>query len=250
MAEKNRRPIGGILSIAIGTILGVLSLALSSYDQLWDFFGVARDLRTAQTTALAILFLSAGFLVAVYFQQGDFKAELLAAQRSELAKLINSIPNTAIYTYYTGDDAMEALVAVLATVRCASNTRVLSRQLNLTLHAEASPWDQAIQNCVQSGLTFREVVSPGNEALVRNRRRSATGGKGVYEATILRHSLPSFLNFIVLEYRDGSKEVWFGWIVSRSSGFEGTVIRTAEVRIVTLFERWHSELFMAGQVVS
>lgn len=250
MARKSGRSTWGIWSLIIGTALGVLSLALPSFNPLWNLFGVARDLRAAESTALGILFVNIGFLVALYFQQGDFKAEMLLAQRVELQKLSNSIPTTSLYSYYTGDDAMAALVAILPTVRCASNTRILSRQLNLTSHAESSPWGTAISTCINAGMTFREVVSPGSETLVKNRRQLVAGCRGVYDAVILRHSFPSFLNFIVLEMRDGSKEVWFGWVVSRTSGFEGTVIRTGEARIVTLFERWHSELFTAGQHVA
>ncbi len=246
MAGKSKL---GVLSVGIGTVLGVSSLALASYDPLWNLLGVARDLRAAQSTGLAILFINAGFLVAVYFQQGDFREDLLSEQATEFSRLICAMPTTGVFSYYTGEGAMEALAVILPTARTACNTRILSRQLSSTSHPGFAPWDTAVRQAVRAGLTFREVVSEGNEAIVRDREGATSGGRGVYEAVVLRNTLPSFLNFIVLESRDGSREVWFGWIVSRGSGFEGTVIRTSEVRIVTLFERWHSELYLAGHPV-
>ena len=52
-----------------------------------------------------------------------------------------------------------------------------------------------------------------------------------------------------MERVDGTKEVWFGWLTSRTSGFDGSVIRTAEAHVVALFERRHTELLASGTPV-
>ncbi|HEV2889182.1 MAG TPA: hypothetical protein VGX28_02300 [Frankiaceae bacterium] len=228
----------------------MLSLALVSYDRLWSFLGVARDQRAGQSTGLAVLCVCIGFLVAVYIQQCDFHAELIQAQAQEFAAFRSALPPADTYSYYTGTEAMALLVNAISTARVAKNTRILSPKLSETSHSAGSSWDLAIRQAVAAGLTFREVVSRDNEALTRDRLSAAEAGVGRYEASILLHSLPSFLNFIVLEKVDGSREVWFGWVVSRTAGFEDVVVRACEDHIVRLFERWHSELFLAGRRVT
>ena len=252
VTRRRRRVKWGLLSIAAGVALGVLSLALASFDSLWTMLGVARDLRTGQSTGLAILFLSLGFLIALHFQQEEFKLELLAAQQANLNRLIASVPMIGVFSYQTGEDAMSTLTKVIATARAASNTRISSSKVNTMVgrHGLSSPWDSALRHAVANGLTYREVVSSNHAELVRDRRLTTDGSHGVYEAVILRQVPPAFLNFIVLEYLDGTKDLWFGWMASRTSGFEGTVVRTAELRLIALFERWHNELFSAGQLVT
>ncbi|HVF03197.1 MAG TPA: hypothetical protein VNA20_00010 [Frankiaceae bacterium] len=228
----------------------MLSLALVSYDRLWTVLGVARDQRAGQSTGLAVLCVCIGFLVAVYIQQCDFHAELIQSQAREFSEFRSVLPASDTYRYYTGTEAMALLVSALPTARVAKNTRILSPKLSETSYAAGSPWDLVIRQAVAAGLTFREVVSRDNEALARDRLSSSVGGTGRYEASILLHSLPSFLNFIVLEKGDGSREVWFGWVVSRAGGFEDVVVRAREDHIVRLFEKWHSELFQAGRRVA
>jgi len=256
--QKRRRQ--SLISIAAGMALGVLSLALPSFNRMWSAFGVSNSLRVGESTALAILFINLGFLIAVYFQQSDFSDEitsqqtemterLLSAQATEFSQILNALPSTEVFTYYPGEKAMSSLTAILPNMHKALNTRMLTIEANKTNHPALSPWDEAVRESVRNGLTFREVLSAGNEPLALGRIDAADGGRGIYEASLLAYNLPSFLNFIILEGRDGSSEVWFGWIVSRTAGYEGTVVRTSEGRIVKLFEQWHSELFASGEPI-
>ncbi|WP_089924605.1 hypothetical protein [Lentzea albida] len=245
--KRSRR---GLVSVAVGILLGVASMALPSVDALWAALGVARDLRTGHSTGLAILFLCLGFLVAQYFQQEEFKAELERSLRAESARLEAGLPAFGLLTRQTGDEAMATLTGLVATARSVANTRISPSKVEVAArHGAGSAWDRALLAALQAGLAYREVVSPNHADLARSRRAAIAGSAGVYEAAVVRHLPSPFLNFIVVEQRDGTKEVWFGWLASRTSGFDGTVMRTGETHVVSLFERWHTELLGAGTPV-
>ncbi|MFD4635920.1 hypothetical protein ACFWN2_01325 [Lentzea sp. NPDC058436] len=245
--KRSRR---GLVSVAVGIVLGVVSMALPSFDSLWSFLGVARDLRTGHSTALAILFLCLGFLVALYFQQEEFKAELERSLRNESARLEAGLPAFGLLTRQTGDEAMATLTALVATARTVANTRISPPKVEVAArHGAGSAWDVALREALARGLTYREVVSPNHSDLARARKAAIAGSTGVYEAVTVRNLPSPFLNFIVVEQRDGTKEVWFGWLASLTSGFDGTVVRTGETHLVSLFERWHTELLGAGTPV-
>lgn len=237
----------GLLAIGAGALLAVGAIALDAWGSLWNAFGIPNDQRSGVTTAIAILSVNLGFVIGIYFQQNDFKADVLDSQRNELARIQSIIPTLRIYQTYTGDAAMHELIRLIPSVRSAHNTRILSPKMSQLSYSGDSPWDDSICRGLTNGLVFREVVSPDNENLARLRTSHAAGCDGTYRASVLRHNLPSFMNFIVVEYDTGHKDVWFGWIVSEMAGWEGTVIRTGEQRIVALFERWHAELLLAGR---
>jgi hypothetical protein len=237
-------------SIALGTLVGIASLMLTSFDALWSSLGVVPDLRPVQAGAVAILAVNLGFLLAFYFQQKDFTENLVDQQNELVDALLRIIPSSALFSYYTGDDALKALARLLPDCKYALNTRIFCEELNPTHNPGFPAWETAVRSAVRRGLSFRDVLSRGNEGLVLERCRVTKGGRGIYEAALIDYEFPSFLNFIVLELVGGGKEVWFGWLISRGLGFEGPVIRTTERRIVALFESWHRDLFSGGEPVA
>jgi hypothetical protein len=244
---KSARRGQAFVAVAAGLIFSVLSAMLTTYDPLWEWLGVARDLRGAQTTAVSIAFVSLGFLLAMFFQQRDFHEELVELHRESSSVLLQSLPHSNLFGRYTGDEAMRIIATLLPNSRYVLNTRVFAKELNPTRNIGFKEWDAALRTAVRTGLTYKDILSSGNEELARDRCAFVAGGVGEYDAVIIHHQLPSFLNFIVLESRTGAKEVWFGWLISRGSGFaETNVIRTSEERIVAAFEQWHRELFAAG----
>jgi hypothetical protein len=249
--RRNTRRGQAFVAVAVGLIFSVLSVMLTAYDPLWNWLGVARDLRGVQTTAASITFVSLGFLLAMFFQQRDFHQELEELHRESSSVLLRSLPHSELFGRYTGDEAMRIIATLLPNSRYALNTRVFAETLNPTRNVGFKEWDSALRVAIRGGLTYKDVLSVGNESLARDRCASVAGGVGEYDAVIIHHQLPLFLNFIVLESRTGSKEVWFGWLISRGSGFaETNVIRTSEARIIAVFEQWHRELFAAGLPVT
>lgn len=235
------------VSLSLSAILGLITLIVGG--PLWKAFGVPENLWAEDSTALAVVLLVLGLAFAILLQQSEFHATVLREQKQELSQAINSMPLMEVFTAWSGEAAMAKLIGILPSMHSVMNTRVLSSEMAMATHPTQSPWDESVREFVRSGKTFREVISDGNIQFARNRLRAASGGDGVYEAVSIPNQLPSFLNFIVLERGDGAREVWFGWIVSRAAGFETSVFRTSEPRIVEMFVRWHRELFVSGQLV-
>jgi hypothetical protein len=249
--SAGKRSYWAFISIAVGTVLAILSIILTSYGSLWNFLGVPRDVRSSQALGLAIVFMNLGFLIAFYYQQEGLKQDVVESQVNQVAHILNSIPSGGLYSYYSGDEAMRLVAAMFPHSKSALNTRIRGGKTpNPTSNKGFEEWDASLRSSVREGMTFKEVVSSGNTNLVRDRLRTTKGGSGLYEASIVNSSLASFMNFIVLEHLGGAKEVWFGWIAAKGSGVEGTVIRTSDPRIVTLFEQWHRDLFSAGRLVA
>jgi hypothetical protein len=235
------------ISIALGTIIGIGGLALTSYDPLWDWMSVPRDLRGSLTTGFSIFTLLFGFLAAFYLQQEDAASAVARENVSLMGQMISSIPHLNLFSFHTGDEAMRLIANEFGRAHVALNTRIFHGDYNPTSNPAFASWDRSLRRGVRSGLSYKEVVSRGNCDLARERARSLRATVGSYDAVWIDYLLPSFMNFIVLEYPGGVKDVWFGWLVSQGAGFEQHVIRTTESRIVQLFEQWHRELFAHGK---
>jgi hypothetical protein len=73
------------------------------------------------------------------------------------------------------------------------------------------------------------------------------GCKGNYYAQLLATTLPSFINFSILEYDDNVKEVVFGWAITKGRRFEQKCFSTTEQSIVNFFETWFNDLYSAAE---
>jgi hypothetical protein len=113
-----------------------------------------------------------------------------------------------------------------------------------------SSWERSLRTAIRSGTVFREIISSGWVPHAQERLEDLQGAGGMYEASRVSCDLAAFLNFYVLVYKNGSKEVFFGWVMSPSHGFDQPCIRTSEPRVVQLFENWHADLFAKGEAVA
>jgi hypothetical protein len=225
-----------LVSLALGTILGLLTFGLTSYQPLWKLVHASGNVQASLGVGLSVIILLLGFLFAFYFQQSDYQDELRRA-----------IPNLTLFTVSSGDEAMRRVSQLFSSARVALNTRVFSGEFNPMANPGHSYWDQSLRSAVRDGLTFREVVSAGNLDLVCERKRDTAGGSGLYDAVVVDYNFESFMNFVLLEFLDGTKELWFGWLVSPGAGFEQHVVHTTEKQIVQMFETWHRDLYAKGR---
>ncbi|MCA1603005.1 MAG: hypothetical protein LC776_15680 [Acidobacteria bacterium] len=242
---KFYRTIGSVVSIAIGTVLGVSSLALTSYDPLWNWLDVPGELRASLPTGFSIFFIIVGFLFGFHQHQMRVSTELCNDLANLSHEMRRSIPNLTLFTLFTSEEAYGKIANILPSARVVLNTRIFQGDYNPDTPNHRR-WNNEIVSAVQHGLNYREVVSSGNTELVYQRRDATVTGDGQYCASILDYPLPSFANFAVFHLNDTSKEVWFGWLISRGSGFEGRVVRTMEPNVVDFFEQWHRDLFAYG----
>ncbi len=238
------------LSVGAGTVLGVGSLALASYNPLWDWLDVPVEMRSAIATGASVLFVILGFLYAFYTNHAALSTDLQNDMIELSSEMRRTIPSLTLFTVCTGEEAFHRISNLLPHAQVALNTRIFQDDYNPDDNPGFVRWDAEIRAAIQRGLNYREVMSSGNRELALARLRSSTGAVGQYKASILRYPLPSFSNFTVFHLRDMSKEVWFGWLISRGSGFEGAVVRTTESHVVEFFEQWHRDLFAHGEPVT
>jgi hypothetical protein len=235
------------LYLASGALLGFLSLILG--NPLWRLMGVSATYRSEYSTASAVTFIVLGLAAAIVFQLNEFRETVTTQQSEELARVINSMPSSKVFIAWSGEESMERLIAQLPDTNVALSTRVYASELGVIPHATGSQWDSAVCQYIQNGGTYRDVLSDASAPIAKERILAGEAGKGFYQAVQVPSELPSFLNFIILTKKDGRKQVWFGWLFSRTTAFDGQVFETAEARIVDLFEQWHHDLFSSGNVI-
>jgi hypothetical protein len=105
-----------------------------------------------------------------------------------------------------------------------------------------------VETALRKGLKFREVVTSqwatdaDNLELLAQRANP----QHRYRYTKLDADVPPFLNFTIIQDRDGNREVFCGWIITPIKGFEQPCLRFRDPRVVDYFLAWHNELSLRG----
>jgi hypothetical protein len=242
-----------LIAVIFSVLLGAVSVWLGTYDPLWTMLGLSNDLRGSLTIALSLFVLLTGFLITYYLQQSavlNRLAELGEQLPLVLREEINKQPQVDVLGVFNGDQAHRLLCRRLETAKVILNTRIT---MGTTVYSITSnsleTWERSLRTAIRSGAVYREIVSDGWQELARERVSSLAGSKGLYEACWIPYSLPAILNFTMLQHTDGTKEVWFGWIMSPTQGVDQVCFRSTERRMVQMFENWHAALFACGTTI-
>lgn len=242
-----------LIAVIFSVLLGAVSVWLGTYDPLWAVLGLSNDLRGSLTIALSLFVLLTGFLIAYYIQQSDvldrltdFGERLPLLLREEMSKQ----PQVDVLGVFNGDQALRLLCKGLGTAKVILNTRITAGTTVYSITANSlETWERALRTAIRSGSVYREIVSDGWQELARERVSTLAGSKGLYEACWMPCTLPAIVNFTVLQHTDGTKEVWFGWIMSPTQGVDQVCFRSTERRLVQMFENWHAALFAHGTTI-
>lgn len=235
-----------ILSIVIGIFMSVFGLVFGSYDPLWDQFDVNADVRGGLTIGLSLFFLLLGFLFAIYLKSQS-QEEIL---NQTLNDLKYQIPQLSTFKVMDANSALSYLECQLPLIRSMINTRIASNQNAGYSTTEGKSYNAAIEKSIKKGLQLREIVNKPWQESAENRKQSLTSiilgqVNGSYEFQVVDTALPSFLNFSVLAYLDGRKEVIFGWAITKGRRFEQKCFVSDERSIVEFFESWFYDLYSA-----
>jgi hypothetical protein len=149
---------------------------------------------------------------------------------------------------YSNDQALEEICALADRAEVILNTKITradssdaARKLRSLTH-----WETAVRRAIRRGAKFKEVITPGYASHARARAAALKKAKGLYEVNQVGSDLGSFLNFTVFELQDGTEEAFFGWLISKSHGFEHQCFRSGDERVVNLFRDWFTSMFTAG----
>ncbi len=120
------------------------------------------------------------------------------------------------------------------------NTRVVGRNVKENYYTKKSlVWEEAISTYVKAGGIFKEIVS---SIFRKEYELHQSEGEG-YQAEILDPKWSSFINFTVIHFKDGSKELWFGWLVHEHKGLEQPCFVLKDMGLVQFFENWFYDIF-------
>lgn len=250
--------------LVIGLLFAVITIWLGSYGELWATLDPR--LRGSLTVAVSMFFTLGGFLLASYVQRGRLsqelvqakkaiiaqqrqtKREIIAQQRQAKKDIIQQqahSPQIDAITVYTGTEGMEHITRLVLQAKVALNTIILPRVEDLwPKQPIMEDWDKAVILAVQNSTCFRDVASEACERFVIARASALSGMD--YGARVVPSTIEAFPNFIVLEYQDSTKEVWFGWTRPSPASFSQRCFRCRESEVVAFFEKLHDTLFESG----
>jgi hypothetical protein len=244
---------GELIAVVLALLFGMFGVWLGTYDPLWEKLSIEADLRGSLTTALSLFLMLSGFFIAFYLQHAGIQEQLLDIRKNLPAELLaasQSGPQVDVFGVADGNQALRRLSERVKLAKVVLNTRITTGTSRFVTETDSlMTWERSIRAAVRSGTVFREIVSEGWKDLAMERAAELVRCKGLYEASCIAMPLPAVLNFIVLQYADGTKEVWFGWIMSSTYAFDQACIISSERRVVQLFENWHATLFSSGTPV-
>jgi hypothetical protein len=172
----------------------------------------------------------------------DFQNKKRGSSKDLSANEVNFIPILAGSTPFETYDSERALLILAERLKEATyvyNTRITGKNVKKTPYSKkAMIWHEALKDFVPKDGTFlKEILSnlwiPEIQDLLL---------LDDYRAYNLNYEVTSFLNFIILYYKDGSKEVWIGWLLSEHKHLEQPCFVFREEKIVSLFMDWFKDL--------
>lgn len=237
-----------------GLLLGFLSLWVGSGEAIWQYLDIPKAQQAPLTGALSIMFLLAGFLIATY-QQVDKLRQAVDGQTRELARELAARGSSSSLRSLSSDAALQEITTLLPSTARVWNTRIAAQGLDEYYPTAAGrAFDAALQRSVTARrVHYREVLSQqweGHVAAWLSRKAPRNAGGGGASFSVLELDVPSFVNFIVLELGDGSKQIYFGWAISRQRGFEQSCLHISDARAADYYVSWHNELFASGRAVN
>lgn len=168
----------------------------------------------------------------------------------KIEKAIKSSPQYGILEKTSGEEALRLLSKRVLDAKVVQNTKLFPTAPPTGYSKDAmDKWHSALNKGVKSGLYFREVISSGWEEMAQERLEKWEKLKGEYEVTMINPCEIPSLNFTILKYRDNSEEVWFGWIMSPTYGFDRPCFISKEANLITVFENWFDALFSHGKQI-
>lgn len=94
-----------------------------------------------------------------------------------------------------------------------------------------------IKRCITKGLVYNDLVTIGLSEYAKDLKKYSASRNGTYKYCIVG-TMPSSINFTVLKFPQGEKELLIGWVTSKSLGMEQPAFKILDLRIIELFERY------------
>lgn len=202
---------------------------------------------------VSLFIMFCGFLFAIYFVLDKTRKEVSKLPNDIKKELKESFPAIEQLRHYPGDDGLKKVAYKLSNVKKVYNTRIITPDYKGNLYNdETDIWNENIIKQVMEGLTFVDIVCgkgmKSAETITNELNKKPGMVKGKYTSIKIDFSWKSFINFKILEFSDGTHELWFGWRISQTTAIDEICFRSTDPLIIKLFEELHKDLQRSGTV--
>lgn len=227
--------------IVILFAVGSLILGLTT-----DVFGLIEDEANVPlaSAAIAIFVMLIGDRVTAVIRESSFQKGL----NDTIQNIKRSTPNLySITEFESSDIAMEYLCTRLQFTKLILNTKV-SKDTIPPSRDIGVKYLVAIKSALNNGLVYKDIISPGFQDYANELAEFQTNAKGTYQFTLLDSINPTFLNFTILEYKNGERELIIGWATSQYMGTEQRAYAIKDSRVVAYFDSYYTALYTQSQL--
>lgn len=154
---------------------------------------------------------------------------------------------------HTNEQGIVLLSGLLKDTTSAQNTRLFPPKQGKHYPETFTIWNEAIrENVNNNGLHFKELVSRDFWESELKEFHASLSDNPRYTLILVDFppNLESILNFIIMEYKDGRKEVWFGWTFTKFEGKEQQCFQSDDASLVRFFELWYRDLSIANAKIT
>lgn len=224
-----------IISIALSGI--ALFLGLSS-----NMFGLFKNPTSAQFASFAtgIFIIIIGDRLASFLHDRD----LLNKFSEKVMVCFRRVPHmNVIEEFTTSDDAMNYVASRIPDCRSILNTKISKDSIEPRRDVSLI-YTKVLKKALKNGLSYRDIISPGFESYSNDLRQHSNECNGTYDYCIQKDISSSFLNFIVLHFKDDNAEpeLIIGWATSSIMGTDHKAFKIKDQRIINYFAMYHQSL--------
>jgi uncharacterized protein YpmB len=239
-----------ILIISISAILGLLSIIFG--NKLWTFLGINDiSLQASLISISSIFIIFFGFLISYFSLLSETQEKVIELKTDLIAEIKSFLPHTDNFKVYNGTEALKIIAEKLNQTQLTLNTKLASKDFDVDKFyvGGTDSFPKAVKSAVKNGMVFKEIAANYGVKMARELKADINSLKNVsgrYEGYEINIELNSMINFVILQFRDGTKEIWFGWLVSKGRDIDQSIYRSTDVRLIGLFETWHSDICRNG----
>lgn len=227
----------------IGPILSIVIFIVTYFSNAFNF-AETQPLSAipAVLFAMVILIISNNITTSLEIQKASAYSE----------RICNAVKdNINVITLGTPESALEYIESKLSSLKEVKNTsfnieKEIERANEKFYDTDIySKLNQQISIYVSKGLMWKDIGDPYGIDRLREIHKNAIAlakkNKNQYRYRLIKHNEPQ-LNFIILEYKNGTKEVLFNWDF-RKTGGDPTVLISKNNNIVEMYAVHYDNLW-------
>lgn len=224
--------------IYLATIL--LSFVMMLVGLFTNLYPIDETLNPLVSLVVSIFVIIVGERIANFYRE-----------ENKLLKFESKLPPnlTGIEQFNNLDDALNYLSTKFSKAEIIYNTRIEKKnEQQRAVRDSEIKYGEVIKKAItKKDVELQEVVSKRFKSSASERIK-LTSENGTYNVKYIDIIPPSFLNFIILDYGNNSKEVLIGWATSGlKSELHQPTFKIKDERVVNYFQQIFDAMFFYGK---